>query len=167
MQFINSNYNITPMVNIVTTGWQESEMTTKDTFMKEVEGYTIFKIANFINFHWFPVLIPVGLVGNILSFLKMIKPNNRKMSTCIYMAAISVNDNIMMLMCLHYYLLSAVQIHSWYSFECKLHAFVALFSLQNCTFLVVTITIDKYIASMRSHCCFLKLLLNFTIQTVG
>ena len=87
------------MVNITITEWDESEVTTKDTFMEEVEGYTIFKIADFINFYWFPVLIPVGLVGNILSFLVMIKPNNRKMSTCIYMAAISINDNIMMLMC--------------------------------------------------------------------
>ena len=151
MKFINSNYNITSMVNIVTTGWEESEVTTKDTFMEEVESYTIFKIADFIKIYWFPVLIPVGLVGNILSFLVMIKPNNKKMSTCIYMAAISINDNIMMLMCLHYYLLSAVQIHNWYSFECKLHAFVALFALQNCTFLVVAMTIDKYIAIKWPH----------------
>ena len=131
------------MVNIVTTGWTESEATTKDTFIEEVESYTTFKIAIFLVRYWFPVLVPIGLVGNILSFLVMIKPNNRKMSTCIYMAAISINDNIMMLVCLHYYLVSAVQIHSWYSFECKFLAFEALFALQNGIFLVVTMTIDS------------------------
>ena len=139
------------MVNIVTTGSDESEATTKDTFMEKVESYTTFKIAVFLVSYWFPVLVPIGLVGNILSFLVMIKPNNRKMSTCVYMAAISNNDNIMMLVCLHYYLVSAVQIHSWYSFECKLHAFAALFALQNGTFLVVTMTIDKYIAIKWPH----------------
>ena len=72
--------------------------------MEQVELYVIFKIANFINIYWFPVLISIGLAGNILSFLVMIKPNNRKMSTCIYMAAISVNDNIMIFICSHDYM---------------------------------------------------------------
>ena len=97
MKFINSNYNITSMVNITITEWDESEVTAKNTFMEEVESYSIFKIANLIMIYWLPVLIPIGLVGNTLSFLVMVKPNNRKMSTCIYMATISINDNIMML----------------------------------------------------------------------
>ena len=79
MKFINSNYNITSMVNITITEWDESEEKNKDTFMEKVESYTIFKIANLIIMYWLPVLIPIGLVGNILSFLVMTKPNNRKM----------------------------------------------------------------------------------------
>ena len=70
------------------------------TFMEEVETYMMYVVASFIDMYWFPVLIPIGLVGNTLSFLVMIKPNNRKMSTCIYMAAISVNDNLMIVLCL-------------------------------------------------------------------
>ena len=45
--------------------------------MKEVESYAIFKIAAFINSYWFPVLIPIGFVGNTLSFLVMIKQSNK------------------------------------------------------------------------------------------
>ena len=128
------NNNATSSMDIFTTGLEESETMAKDTFLEEVEAYTIFKIANFIKIYWFPVLIPVGLVGNILSFIVMIKPKNRNMSTCIYMAAISINDNIMMCMCLHDYLLSAVQIHNWTNLECKLSIYTALFALQNGTF---------------------------------
>ena len=138
-------------MDILTTGWEESEVTIKDTFMEEVETYTIFKIANFINIYWFPVLIPIGLLGNILSFLVMIKPNNRKMSTCIYMAAISVNDNIMMCMCFHDYLVYVVQIHKWHSIECKMSCFAALYALQNGTFQVFAMTLDKYIAIKWPH----------------
>ena len=76
----------------------DSETMTQDTFMNKVETYMTYKIAKFIGIHWFPILVPIGLVGNTLSFLVMIKPNNRKMSTCNYMAAISVNDNIMMVL---------------------------------------------------------------------
>ena len=74
------------------------KLTTTDAFMEQVETYMTFKIANFINAYWFPVLIPIGLVGYILSFIVMLKPKNKKMSTYIYMAAISINDNLMMAM---------------------------------------------------------------------
>ena len=119
--------------------------------MEEVQSYVIFKIANFFRNYWFPVLIQIGLVGNTLSFLVMIKSNNRKMSTCVYMAAISINDNIMMYMCCHDYLVSAVHIHNWSPLECKFLAFVALFALQNGTFQVLSMTLDKYIAIKWPH----------------
>ena len=143
--------NITHVLNLVTFEWEAPETTTKDAFMEQVESYIIFQMANFINIYWFPVLVPIGLVGNTLSFFVMIKSNNRKMSTCIYMAAISVNDNIMMCGCFHDYLVSATQIHKWKPIECKLNVFVTLFALQNCTFLILAMTLDKYVAIKWPH----------------
>ena len=70
--------------------------------MKEAETYMAFTIADYLNKYWFPLLVPIGWFGNILSFLVMIKPNNRKVSTCIYMAAISINDNVMMCLAFHH-----------------------------------------------------------------
>ena len=74
---------------------EPTETETVNVFMVEVNSMIIFKIANILAKFWIPVLVPIGLVGNTLSFLVMIQPNNRKMSTCIYMAAISINDNMM------------------------------------------------------------------------
>ena len=146
-----NNNNISSVFNPVTTGWEEASTTAEDTFMEEVKAYTTFKIADFINTYWYPILVPIGLVGNSLSFLVMIQPNNRKMSTCIYMATVSINDNVMMFVCLHYYLVSGLQIHKWNSIECKSAGFVTLFALQNCTFQVLTMTLDKYIAIKWPH----------------
>ena len=151
MESTTTNNNVTFIGHGYPTGWEETEITTEDTFMEEVESFTTFKIANFINTYWFPVLVAIGPVGNTLSFFVMIKPNNRKMSTCIYMAAISINDNIMMGSCLFDYLVAAVQIHEWNSTECKIHVFVALFALQNGTFQVLAMTLDKYIAIKWPH----------------
>ena len=119
--------------------------------MEEVETYTFFKIANFISIYWFPFFIPIGLVGNTLSFLVMIKKNNRKMSTCIYMAAISINDNIMMFVCFHDYLVSVLHVHTWEPIECQIDPYVSLFVLQNGTFQVLAMTLDKYIAIKWPH----------------
>ena len=124
---------------------------TEDTFMDEVKTYITFRIANLINLYWFPALVPLGLIGNTLSFTVMIQPKNRKVSTCIYMAAISINDNLMMCLCFHDYLVAGLEIHEWYPIECKCSAFVALFALQNCTYLILAMTIDKYIAIKWPH----------------
>ena len=110
-------HNETNVTTVDTSGWEE-EMTNQDDFMDEVETYTIFKIANLINIYWYPILVPIGLIGNSLSFAVMVKPNNRKMSTCIYMAAISINDNIMMYVCCHDNLVSSIHILKWNTVEC-------------------------------------------------
>ena len=110
MESTHSNENVTFDINLATTEW-DAVKATEDTFMEEVKTYTEFKVANFINMYWYPILVPIGLVGNTLSLLVMMKPNNRKMSTCIYMAAISINDNLMMYVCFHVFLVSALQIH--------------------------------------------------------
>ena len=102
-------FNVTSTTDWTTIVWEDA-MITEDAFMKEVRTYTSFKIATFMAKYWFGILVPVGLVGNTLSFLVMIKSNNRKMSTCIYMAAISINDNIMMYMSFHDYFVSTFEI---------------------------------------------------------
>ena len=73
------------------------------------------------------------------------------MSTCIYMAAISINDNLMMYVCCHDYLVSSIQILKWNTVECKFVAFCALFFLRNSTYLILAMTIDKYIAIKWAH----------------
>ena len=124
---------------------------TKNTFMEKVETLTTFKIATLMNTYWFPILIPIGLVGNTLSFLVMIKGNNRKMSTCIYMAAISINDNLMMCKALHHWLVTVIKFHQWQPLECEFSAFIVFVALQNSTFQVVAMTIDKFIAVKWPH----------------
>ena len=89
------------------------EIDTQDTFLQEAQTYTTFKIARYIAYYWFAVLIPIGLVGNTLSFLVMIKPNNRKISTCIYMAAISINDSLLMGFSMHDWLVGALKVSQW------------------------------------------------------
>ena len=77
------------------------------------------------------MLVPIGLVGNTLSFLVMIKPKNRAISTCIYMAAISVNDNLMMLMATRSWLATELKIYKRNSVECKVTSFLVLLILHS------------------------------------
>ena len=111
-----------------------------NTFLEEVHTFMTFKVATHITRYWFPIMVPIGLIGNTLSFLVMIKPNNRKKSTCIYMAAISINDNLMMFMALRNWFITELLVHHRDLTQCKIGAFVGLLLLQNSTFQVVAMT---------------------------
>ena len=122
-----------------------------DSFLQDAETQVTYKVAKLIDKYWFLVLIPLGLVGNTLSFLIMVRPTNRKMTTCIYMAAISINDNLMLLMALHAWFVTAMNTHKWFELECKISVYVARFCLQTATFQILAMTIDKYIAIKWPH----------------
>ena len=49
------NYNTLAVNATGTTSGEESESTTKDTFMEEVKTYMTFKIASCIAHYWFPI----------------------------------------------------------------------------------------------------------------
>ena len=152
MESVSVGYEVTTLTNIIRDGREFTEIPTRDTLMEQVENYTAYKIAIFIDIYWLRVLVQIGLAGNTLSFLVMIKPNNRKVSTCIYMAAISINDNIMMcLVCYHTLLVAIFKTHVWHGMECKVIDFLGLYALQNSTFQVLAMTLDKYIAIKWPH----------------
>ena len=138
-------------VEIFSNITQQNETTTNNVFMEEVTSMIIFKIANIIAIYWIPILVPIGLVGNTLSFLVMIKPNNRKMSTCIYMASISINDNMMLLLVGNYWLLNALKIYQVFDVDCTIVVYLILLGVQNSTFQVIAMTFDKYIAIKWPH----------------
>ena len=146
-----TSLRVGPTMSIPDTYFSNSTMETKlVSFSEEVTTFLTFKIASFIALYWLPVLIPIGIVGNTLSFLVMVKPNNRKMSTCIYMAAISVNDNFMMFLAL-YKLIIDLTSRIMYLVECIIFAYFVLLTLQNTTYQVLAMTIDKYIAIKWPH----------------
>ena len=146
-----NDIDITSFETMITNFTEEVHTVTEDPFMKEVKTYTIFTIAMGFRMYWFPVLVPIGLVGNTLSFLVMIKPNNRKMSTCIYMAAISITDNLMMCLDLYTWVFTIAREHSWHPIECKLKVYLVFCALQNSTYQVLVMTVDKYIAIKWPH----------------
>ena len=151
MESTRLNNSITAVVNLMTKGQEEEDMD-EYLFMEEVKTLTTFKIATVLaNNYWFPILVPIGFVGNTLSFIVMTKPNNRNVSTCIYMAAISINDNLMMYLCIHVFLVVVPKTHKWHPIECSIIGFLVLYALQNSTFQIVAMTLDKYIAIKWPH----------------
>ncbi len=111
-------------------------LTNVDQVQEELQSYQAYKVAMAIKIYWPPILVPCGLVGNVLSFCVMLRPSNRRMSTCIYMWAISINDTMMLLLAFHEWLITAVNTHVWNEWECRIGTYFIAISLQQATFQV-------------------------------
>ena len=57
------------------------------------------------------------------------------------MAAISVNDNLMMYLCIHVFLVVVPKTGiQWHPIECSIIGFLVLYALQNSTFQILAMT---------------------------
>ena len=75
----------------------QSPNMTEDSNRTEGHASLLINIGNSINLYWFPIIVPIGLVGNLLSPLVILHKKNRQISCSIYMAALAVIDSFMLL----------------------------------------------------------------------
>lgn len=96
-----------------------------------------------------PVVILTGTVGNTLTFIVMMQREMKQTSTCFYIAALSIGDT-------GFLYLSALKtwIRTWSGFEmlhvsngmCKTLTFLIYFSMHLSAWLIVAVTIERFIA---------------------
>ena len=151
MAFISMNTSSTYLTNMSwiadMNGSQVSteENATEMSFYDRAVSLTLYQ-AGLGFHHLMPVFTTVGLVGNSISFIVMTRPQNWKTSCCVYMAVLSVNDNLMLLDGMYFYL--------WFNhfpkfgnrWSCELITYLYYICGQNATYLIVAMTFDRFIA---------------------
>ena len=120
-------------------------------FLQEATSHWMFKAGSDIDKWWFLILVPIGLIGNSLSMAVMAMKHNRHLSTCTYMMAIGINDNILMLLFLYQWLLKNTNIQTLTDTICKILGPFILIFVYNGTYQVVLMTFDKCFAMMLPH----------------
>ncbi len=105
-------------------------------FEEEARKFFTYKVAIFIHKYWFPV-IACGFVGNFLSLCVLLKSNNRRLSTCIYMSAIAINDNLMLSLAMWNFFVVGLQVTSWNIWTCRIMGFMTLAAFQQGTYQVI------------------------------
>ena len=68
------------------------------TIRELVSNHTLFIIGTGLNQYWLPILVLAGLFGNTLSLMVMLLSHNRTFTTCLYLAALAVSDNILLIL---------------------------------------------------------------------
>ena len=128
-----------------------SVISPRQLFLQEVASHWMFKAANILDQWFFVVLVPVGLIENSLSMAVMAMKHNRHLSTCTYMMAISINDNVLMLLFLHQWLLKNHDLHEVTDIVCKISGPLIFIFVYNGSYQVALMTFDKCFAIIAPH----------------
>ena len=71
-----------------------------ETTLDQTIDKTLLAVYYFLRFGICDLSVLFGIPGNTMSFLVTTKKSNRRISTCVYMTALSVTDNIVCWMAL-------------------------------------------------------------------
>ncbi len=108
--------------------------------------YEEYKIGMMMEAVVFPILLILGLPGNILTFLVMMKARNRQLSYCWYLAALVASDTAMLTFNLIFWI-SSVSGYRFTNAVCKGFAVLFYWFSTNSICLIVCLTIGRYMAN--------------------
>ena len=101
-----------------------------------------------------PSLCLIGLLGNLLSVLILGKEKNRNTPIIVFFICLAVSDSLILLsgnLSEWILLMMEFDIRSVNGFLCKTHVFLAYFSLQFSSWMLVLITIERVISITVPH----------------
>ena len=65
--------------------------------------YTIYKMGKIFHSYYYPFVVVIGFLGNVLSLAVMLKRKNRKITCCVYMACLACTDNLCIFVAAYYW----------------------------------------------------------------
>ena len=127
--------------------FEMGENETDIDIVPEAKEYLLYKVGEGIQTYYLPVILAAGLIGNTLSFIVMIQPQNRVKSFCIYACALAVSDSLMLVnSALYYYKTDISSLSNWRGAECPLFVyFFHVFPVYG-VWVIVCMTLDRYVA---------------------
>lgn len=114
-----------------------------------LEKMEIYRVSKSILIYVLPVIIIVGTIGNILSFIIWMKRRLRRTSTFFYLAMLAVSDTVFLIIS---GLKTWVRIWSYVELlhvsiiSCKVITFIVHSSLHISAWLIVAVTIERFLA---------------------
>ena len=146
------------IATINTSAAENVTQTPKGPTLSELASkYLIYKVGYYIQTVCVPIFVCIGLVGNFLSFIVMIQPQNRRISCCIYMATVAVCDSGVLIDVMTYWVSTDGTKVLWTDWQCKLSGyFFSTFAMISVV-LVTFVTADRFIVvrfplRARHHC---------------
>ena len=77
--------------------------TAKPSVAELAAEYLTFDFAKAVNKYWLLIMVILGFPGNTLSLIIMLHKHNRHFTTCLYLAALAVSDNIVLILGAHFW----------------------------------------------------------------
>ena len=135
------------------------------------EDLLSYQIAFGLHGYILPVVVFIGLIGNSLSFLVMIKPRNRRIGCYNYMAALAISDNSNLILALDYWTLIFGKRKS-NGMECQIVAWLFQAVALSSMCFVMSMTVDRFLAiryplKAKTLCSVRRARITITCITIG
>ena len=116
-----------------------------------MNAFQLFRIGRNIEKFFFISIFPLCFLCNIVFFLTKIQKHNRHFSTCVFMTALAVNDNLVLLLSLYSWVASAFDLFPISKLECCLAVYFYHVLWAFSSYIIVTMTFDKMYAIVWPH----------------
>ena len=139
--FLSRNNSMTFDVNRI----YSNVISTEYTIIDDQVAKSLLKLSTFIGRYGFLIIVPIGLIGNMLSMLVMLMKPNRTLPCNSYILFLAVFDNaallgkILLVTCRNYGFWDSAYI-------CGICGFIIETGWMTSAFLIVCLTIDRFIA---------------------
>ena len=108
--------------------------------------FAAYRVGIAINYYLSPFIAIPGLVGNILAMIIMLQRHNRRLSCCVYLAGLTLCDTVTVMFSFMLWYITAIEDNDS-NLECKVVA-IGFQSGATCSsFLVVAVTVDRFLAT--------------------
>ncbi|XP_041374222.1 thyrotropin-releasing hormone receptor-like [Gigantopelta aegis] len=123
-----------------------SYTTTESTYVLKKEDFLEYQISLKIKLYSLPVILLIGVPGNVISFAVLVFSNLRRSTTSLYLAVISVLDTIVLATGVFWYLSSEMpHLRVINDVSCRLVNVVFYVSIHYNVLLVVAVTVERFI----------------------
>ena len=123
-----------------------------DEFIRKASMYPQFEIGVAVHDYYFPSIVIIGVIGNILNFLVMVMPHNRHISTWVYMACLSVSDTMLLIyQGYSVWMLPTFELHLVVSMHCLWNKYTGFGLSMIGSLIIVAMTFGKFFAIRFPH----------------
>lgn len=124
----------------------------KISFEKELSTYTEFRLHKALLLYFPPVLLVLGIIGNVLSFFILRHKTMTRQSTTLFLAVLSIADSLVLFIGLFRKWIGEitdVDIQHESMFLCKTITVLGYSTSQYSVWLIVAVTIERFIVVCR------------------
>ena len=119
------------------------------SYEREMMQYVEYRILKYLLLYVPPILLLLGTIGNILSFVILMRRSMRKLSTYIYLAVLSITDTLVLyigLLRLWIGELSGFELKNQTDWICKLISVAGYTVSDYSVWLIIAVTVERYVA---------------------
>ena len=114
--------------------------------IRSVESYWAYIVGVGINRYGLPVIVVVGVFGNLVSMTIMFQRQNRQSSFSVYLGNLAMSDTCVLFGSAYYWVIVEILRRPFTDIECKILTWALNTFQENGFYLILSVTLDRVVA---------------------